>query len=109
MSSVCCSTPDALAANRSSWSASTPTPILSAVFPIASAAERANAGAQQFRLAAQALQPPRGAIARALDALQALLAALADGDQLGLDLPAALDRQADRVGVGASGHDSAIS
>jgi len=39
ISSVCCSTPDALAANRSSCSASTPTPILSAVLPMASAAE----------------------------------------------------------------------
>ena len=42
---------------------------------------------------------------RALDALQALLAALADRHQLGLDLAAALDRQADGIGVGASGHD----
>ena len=41
-----------------------------------------------------------------LDALQALLAALADRDQLGLDLPAAFDRQADGIGVGASGHAS---
>ena len=71
------------------------------------AAERADAGAQQLRLAAEALQPARGTIARALDALQALLAALADRDQLGLDLAAALDRQADRVGLGASGHGSA--
>jgi tail tape-measure protein len=39
MSSVCCPIPDALAAKRSSCSASTPTPILSAVLPIASAAE----------------------------------------------------------------------
>ena len=53
-----------------------------------------------------ALQPARGALARALDALQALLAALADGDQLGLDLPAALDRQADRIRLRASGHGS---
>jgi hypothetical protein len=29
-----------------------------------------------------------------------------DRDQLGLDLTAALDRQADRVSLGASGHDS---
>ena len=70
------------------------------------AAERADAGAQQLRLAAQALQPAGGAIARALDALQALLAALADRDQLGLDLPAALDRQADGVCLRASGHGS---
>ena len=70
------------------------------------AAERADAGAQQLRLAAEALQPARGALARALDALQALLAALADRDQLGLDLPAALDRQADGVGLRASGHRS---
>ena len=61
------------------------------------AAERANPGAQHLRLAADALQPARGAIARGLDALEALLAALADRDQLGLDLTAALDRQADRV------------
>ena len=70
-------------------------------------AERADAGAQQLRLAAEALEPARGALARALDALQALLAALADRDQLGLDLPAALDRQADRVCLRASGHGSA--
>ena len=68
------------------------------------ATERADAGAQQLRLAAEALQPAGGALARALDALQALLAALADRDQLGLDLPAALDRQADGVGVRTSGH-----
>jgi hypothetical protein len=42
-------------------------------------------------------------VACALDALQALLAALADRDQLGLDLPAALNRQADRVCLRASG------
>jgi hypothetical protein len=42
------------------------------------AAKGANAGAQQLGLAAETLQPARGAIARALDALQALLAALAD-------------------------------
>jgi hypothetical protein len=41
---------------------------------------------QQLRLAAEALQPTRRALARRLDALQALLAALADRDQLGLDL-----------------------
>ena len=70
------------------------------------AAQRANAGAQQLRLAAEALQPAGGALARGLDALEALLAALADRDQLGLDLAAALDRQADRVGLRASGHDS---
>jgi len=38
MSRACCSTPDAFA-KRSSWRASTPTPILSAVSAIASAAE----------------------------------------------------------------------
>src|ERR671919_1598819 len=54
----------------------------------------------------ETLEPARGALASGLDALQALLAALADRDQLSLDLPAALDRQADGVGVGASGHDS---
>ena len=70
------------------------------------ATERADAGAQQLRLAAEALQPARGALARALDALQALLAALADRDQLGLDLATAFDRQADRVGLRASGHGS---
>jgi hypothetical protein len=42
------------------------------------ATKRANAGAEQLRLAAEALQPTRGAHAGALDALQALLAALAD-------------------------------
>ena len=65
-------------------------------------------GAQQLRLAAQALQPAlaRGELARALDALQTLLTALTDRDQLGLDLTAALDRQADGVIWGASGHGS---
>jgi hypothetical protein len=43
-----------------------------------------NAGAQQLRLAAKSLQPARGALAARLDAVQALLAALADRDQLGL-------------------------
>ncbi len=70
------------------------------------ATEGTDAGAQQLRLAAEALQPTGGAVARALDPLQALLAALADRDQLGLDLATALDRQADRVGGGASGHGS---
>jgi hypothetical protein len=64
-----------------------------------------NPGAQQLRLAAEPLQPTGGALARALDALQALLAALADRNQLGFDLTAALDRQSDGIGVGASGHD----
>jgi hypothetical protein len=41
------------------------------------AAQRADAGAQQLRLAPKALQPARGALAAGLDALQALLAALA--------------------------------
>jgi hypothetical protein len=68
------------------------------------ATECADAGAQQLRLAIQALQPARRALARALDALQALLAALADRDQLGLDRPTALDRPADGIGVDASGH-----
>jgi hypothetical protein len=68
------------------------------------AAEGADPGAQQLRLAIQALQPARRALARALDALQALLAALADRDQLGLDRPTALDRPADGIGVDASGH-----
>jgi hypothetical protein len=72
-------------------------------------AERTDAGAQQLRLAAGALQPTRGLVARALDALQTLLAALADRDQLGPDLATALDRQADRVGLRASGHDLGIS
>jgi hypothetical protein len=59
------------------------------------ATECADAGAQQLRLATEAPQPARRALARALDALQALLAALADRDQLGLDLAAAFDREAD--------------
>ena len=63
---------------------------------------------EQLGLATQALEPARGAIARALDALQALLAALADSHRLGLDLAAALDREADRIRVGASGHDSRL-
>jgi hypothetical protein len=47
---------------------------------------------------------PTAEPARPVDALQALLAALADRDQLGLDLAAALDREADSVSLGASGH-----
>jgi hypothetical protein len=62
-----------------------------------------------MRFGSVALEPAGGAVARALDALQALLAALADSDQLGLDLAATLDRQADGIGLGASGHGSAIS
>jgi hypothetical protein len=69
------------------------------------AAERADARAQQLRLPAEAPQPARGTLTCPLDALQALLTALADRDQLGLDLPAALDREADRVGLGVSGHE----
>jgi hypothetical protein len=57
------------------------------------ASERANAGAQQLRLAAEPLQSARRALARGLDALQALLTALADSDQLGLYLPATFDRR----------------
>jgi hypothetical protein len=68
------------------------------------APKRADAGAQQLRLVAEALQPARGAVACGLDALQALLAALADRDQLRFDLAAALHRKADGVGVDASGH-----
>jgi hypothetical protein len=70
------------------------------------ASEETDASAQQLRLAAEALEPARGALARALDALQALLAALADRDQLGLDLATPFDRQPDRVGLRASGHGS---
>jgi hypothetical protein len=70
------------------------------------AAERADAGAQQLRLAAQVFEPARSFAARALDALQALLAALADRHQLGLDRAAALDRQADCIRLCASGHRS---
>jgi hypothetical protein len=50
------------------------------------ATEGVDASAQQLGLAAQVLEPPRGLAAGGLDALQALLAALADRDQLGLDL-----------------------
>ena len=59
------------------------------------AARCADAGAQQLGLAAQVLEPAGAFAACRLDALQALLAALADRDQLRLDLTAALDRQAD--------------
>jgi hypothetical protein len=70
------------------------------------ATQRADAGAQQLGLAAEPLQPARGALAHALDAPQALLAALADRHQLGLDLATALDCEADGVAVPASGHGS---
>ena len=58
--SVCCSTPDALAANRSSCSASTPTRILSAVLPTASAAEieRSTRAASPPTVATPASAPP---------------------------------------------------
>ena len=110
----------------------TSTPILSAVLPIASAAlmEQSTRAARPPTVAdACASAPPRLRMpvrsssawrpspfsppdARSparLDAFEALLAALADRDQLGLDLPTALDRQADGVGGGASGHNSGIS
>ena len=51
--------------------------------------EGPNPGPQQLRLVAKALQPARSLAARRLDARQALLAALPDRDQLGLDLPTA--------------------
>jgi hypothetical protein len=70
------------------------------------AAQRRDAGARQLRLAAKTLQPAGGALARGLDALKALLAALVDRDQLGLELAADLDRQANGVRGRASGHDS---
>jgi hypothetical protein len=83
---------------------STPTPILSAVLPIASDAETerstsaarpptmvtpasAKAGAQQLRLPAEALQSAGGALPRGLDALEALLAALADETSSALTWP----------------------
>jgi hypothetical protein len=71
------------------------------------ATEGADARAQHLRLAAKPLQPAGGVLTRALDPLQALLAALADRYQLSLHLPAALDRQADGVCLRASGHGSA--
>ena len=51
------------------------------------------------------IQPAGGTLACRPDALQVLFAALADRDQLGPDLHAAIDRQADGVrlpGVGLS-------
>jgi hypothetical protein len=69
-------------------------------------AQRPDTGTQQLRLATEAVEPAGGAIAYALDALEALLAALADRDQLGLDLATALDRQADGICLRASGHGS---
>jgi hypothetical protein len=47
--------------------------------------------------------PARRALSRALDALQALLAALTHRNQLGHDLPAASDRQADAIGFACLG------
>jgi hypothetical protein len=129
MSRVCCSTPNAFAAKRSSCSASTPTPILSAVLPIASAAEieRSTSAPRPPTVAVPIRAPPSVRIpvrsssawrpspfsppearARALDALQALLSALADRDQLSLDLAAAFDCQADRIGVTSECHRSGI-
>jgi biotin carboxylase len=61
------------------------------------AAEGAGAGARQQRLATQVFEPARGFAARRIDPLHAPLAALADRKQLGLDLAAALDRQADFI------------
>ena len=59
---------------------------------------RADVGAQQLRLGAEPLQPTGRALARALDALKALLAALADRDQLGLG-PALVARRMAKVCV----------
>jgi hypothetical protein len=67
------------------------------------ATEGADPGAQQLSLAAQVLEATRGFAAGGLDALQALLAALANRDQLGLEPASALDRESDGVGTGASG------
>jgi hypothetical protein len=128
MSSVCCSKPDALAANCSSLQRLHAGPDLvggladrirrrdGSIDQGSEAAhrghsserhvERPDTGAQQLRLAAEAFQPARGALARALDPLQALLAALADRNELGLDLSDTVDRQADGIGVRASGHRS---
>jgi hypothetical protein len=52
---------------------------------------------------ADVLQPARGFAASGLDPLQALLAALANRDQLRLHLAATLDGEADGVGLVASG------
>jgi hypothetical protein len=71
------------------------------------ATKRGDACAQQLRLAAESLKAARSAIARGLDPLQALLPALADRDQLGLDLATALDSQADGICLRATGHRSA--
>jgi len=84
--------------------------------PIASAAliERFTSAARPPTVVTPASAPPRGAdagphqlglAAQVLEAaLEALLPALADRDQLRLDL-AAFDRKPDGVGLGASGHD----
>ncbi len=61
------------------------------------AAQRADAGTQQLGLTAAALEPARSFLAARLDPLQALIAALADRDQLGFHTAAALDRKADGV------------
>ena len=57
------------------------------------AAQCANTGAQHLCLAVEPVQPARGALARGLDALQALLAALADRD-LTWPLPSTARRMA---------------
>ena len=120
--------PDALAAKRTSCSASRPTPILSAVLPIASAAEmeRSTRAARpptvvtpisappSVRMPVRSssawrprpFSPPEARSPALSIRVRALLAALVDRDQLGLDLAAALDRQPDGVGVRASGHRS---
>jgi hypothetical protein len=71
------------------------------------ATESANAGAQQLGLAAHVLEPARSLAACRLDSLKTLLTALADGNQLRLDLAAAFDREPDGVCLRASGHGSA--
>jgi adenine/guanine phosphoribosyltransferase-like PRPP-binding protein len=43
------------------------------------------------------------------EALDHTVDALADGDQLGLDLATTFDSETDRIGRGASGHGSGIS
>ena len=110
MSRVCRSIPDALAAKLQLLQRLDPDPELvggladrigrrdRAVHERGEAAERCHAGeratkgtdagVQELRLAAQVLERARGFAGRGLDALQALLAALADRDQLGPDLAA---------------------
>ncbi len=70
------------------------------------ATEGPHADPQRLGPVGQIGETPRCRGARPINLLERPLSALTDGDQLGLDLAAALDCQADRIGVLGLGHQS---